>query len=45
MPVGVVTAPTLTVSIMGHLDLQASQTSIPVELTVVPVGFPIATTH
>lgn len=40
-----VNAPTLTVSIMGHLDLQAGQTSVPVELTVVPVGFTIAPTH
>lgn len=31
-------------SIVGHLDLQASQTSIPVELTVIPVGLPIAAT-
>lgn len=38
-------APTLTVPIVGHLDLQAGQTSIPVELTVVPVGFAIAATH
>ncbi len=38
-------ARTLAVSIVGHLDLQASQTSIPVELTVIPVGLPIAATH
>lgn len=30
---------------MGHLDLQAGQTSVPVELTVVPVSFAIAATH
>lgn len=36
---------TLAVSIMGHLDLQAGQASIPVELTVVPVRFPVAATH
>lgn len=30
---------------MGHLDLQAGQTSVPVELTVVPVGFAIAAAH
>lgn len=36
---------TLAVSIVGHLDLQASQTSIPVELTVISVGLTIAATH
>lgn len=36
---------TLTVSIVGHLDLQSRQTGVPVELTVVPVGFAIAATH
>lgn len=32
-------------SIMGHLDLQAAQTSISVELAVVSVGLKIASTH
>lgn len=41
----VLDAGTLAVSIMDHLDLQTSQTSISVELTVVPVGLPIAATH
>lgn len=36
---------TVAVSIMSHLDLQASQTSISVELAVIPVGLTIAATH
>ena len=41
----VAAARTLAVSIVGHLDLEAGQTGIPVELTVVPVGLPVAATH
>lgn len=35
----------MAVSIVGHLDLQTSQTGIPVELTVIPVGLRITATH
>lgn len=37
--------PTLAVSIVSHLDLQARQTSISVQLAVVPVGLAVAATH
>lgn len=42
---GVAAARTLAVSIVGHLDLQSRQTSVPVELTVVPVGLAVAAAH
>lgn len=38
-------ARTLAVSVVSHLDLQARQTSIPVELAVIPVSLTIAATH
>lgn len=38
-------AGTLAVSVMSHLDLQTSQTSIPVQLTVISVGLTVAATN
>lgn len=36
---------TPAVSVMGRLDLQSGETSISVELAVVPVGLTIAATY
>ena len=40
-----VCSPTLAVTVVSHLDLEARQTGVPVELTVVPIRLSITATH
>ena len=37
--------PTLAVSVVGHLDLEAGETCVSVELTVVAVCLTVTATH